>query len=215
MSVVLPKNTQIALATAYATAIAFASLTNAAPPVAGSVAHGLADGDILLVNSGWTKLDGRIARVDNADTDDFELEGIDTTNTGFFPAAAGVGTVSKITAWTSITQVLDVQPTGGDQQFQNYEFFEDDMQMQVPDRIAAQSIALVIADDPTLPGYLALKAAHEASAIRALRFTLPNGSKIFYNGYVSFNETPSMSKGNVMSVRAQLSLSARATRYAT
>ncbi len=215
MSVLLPKNIQIALATTYASAIALSAITNASPAVATATAHGLSDGALGLVTSGWARLNERIVRVDNSLTNTFDLEGIDASSTTLYPAGAGVGTFTPITAWTPITQVLEVTTNGGDQNFVNYEFMEDDQQVQIPDRIAAMSLALRLADDPTLAGYIALKAAHEVTGVRAVRITLPNGSKLFYNGYVSFNETPTMTKGQVMAVRAQISLNSRPVRYAS
>ncbi|MNW15328.1 Phage tail protein [compost metagenome] len=65
-----------------------------------------------------------------------------------------------------------------------------------------------------MAGYKALQAAAETREVRALRVTFPNGSTILYNGYVSFNETPSMTKGEVMGVQATFSLLSRPMRYA-
>ena len=50
---------------------------------------------------------------------------------------------------------------------------------------------------------------------RSLGATLPDGSKILYNGYVSFNETPSMTKNQLMAVTATFSLQSRPVRYAS
>lgn len=71
-----------------------------------------------------------------------------------------------------------------------------------------------MADDPTLLGYKALQVAAEKREVRALRVAFPNGSVLLYNGYVSFNETPSMTKGEVMGVQATFSLLSRPVRYA-
>ena len=214
MAVTLPKNTHVALATTYATAIAFSAITNANPAVATSTGHGLLDDAIVAVTSGWSKLNDRVVKLVGVATNDFDFAGINTTSTANYPAGAGAGTVAPITAWTSITQVLDLQSSGGEQGFANYGFLEDDMDLQIPDRISPMQLALQIADDAALPGYQALKAAHEASAVRAMRLTLPSGSIIYCNGYVSFNEVPIMTKGQVMAVRAQLSLVSRPVRYA-
>ncbi len=46
-----------------------------------------------------------------------------------------------------------------------------------------------------------------------MKVALPNGSVILYNGYVSFNETPTLTKGQVMQVRATISLQGRPVRY--
>lgn len=215
MSVTLPKNTLIALATTYGSAIAFSALTNASPPVATATAHGLSNGAILAVTSGWGKLNDRVVRLSDSTTNAFSLEGIDATSTAIYPAGAGTGSVRAITAWTQITQVLDMQSSGGDQGFVNYGFMEDDRDIQIPDRISPQQLSLTIADDAALAGYSALKTAAESSAVRAVRLTMPSGSLIYFNGYISFNETPVLTKGQVNAVRAQISLVSRPVRYAS
>lgn len=213
MSVQLPKNTLIALATTYGSAIEFSALTNANPAQATATAHGLTDGAILAVTSGWGKLNDRVVRVTGSATNDFDLEGIDTSSTTMYPAAGGTGSVRAITAWTQITQVLDMQSSGGDQGFVTYGFMEDDRDIQIPDRISPQTLNLTMADDSALPGYIALKAAAETAAVRAVRLTMPNGALIYFNGYISFNETPVLTKGQVNGVRAQVSLVSRPVRY--
>jgi hypothetical protein len=62
---------------------------------------------------------------------------------------------------------------------------------------------------------LALKAVAETRNLVGLRATLPNGSLILFNGYVSFNETPTMTKGQVMGVKATFNLQGRPVRYAS
>ena len=47
----------------------------------------------------------------------------------------------------------------------------------------------------------------------ALRLTMPDSSKIYLYGYISFNKVPVMNKGQVMTVRATFSLLNEPTRY--
>ena len=82
----------------------------------------------------------------------------------------------------------------------------------MPGTFSAQSLSIGIADDPTLPGYIALKAASDARAIRAMRLSLRDGTNVLYNGYVSLNETPSTTKGQVMQVKASLALCSKPVR---
>lgn len=166
-----------------------------------------------MATSGWSNLDGRVFRIADETTNDFELEDLDTTSTTLFPAGSGAGTFTPITAFAQISQILEFTTTGGDQQFTNFSYLEQNFETQIPTITSAQSISIGIADDPSLAGYIALKAASDARAIRALRLALPDGSIIFYNGYVSFNETPSLNKGQVMQVRATFSLLGRPVRY--
>jgi len=215
MAVSLPNGVKFALATTYASAITVTGITNANPGVATATAHGLANGDPLEVTSGWSALNDRVVRAASQATNTFALEGIDTSSTTVYPASGGAGSVRKVTAWTDITQVLESTANGGDMQFTTYSFYENDFEVQIPTQFSPQSLNLQIADDPSLPGYIALKAANEARAQRAVRMTMPSGSVFYMKAYISFNETPIMTKNQVMAVRATFSLMSRLVRYAS
>ncbi len=214
MGVKLPNGVTLALATAYGSSINVTALSNANPAVATAAAHGLTDGDIIEVTSGWSKLSGRIVRVDGALSGTFTLEGINTTNITDYPAASGAGTVREITTWTQIAQVMDANTSGGEMQFVTYSFLEQDFESQLPTQASPQTMTLQIADDPSLPGYQAVKAAAESRAIRALRIAYPDGSTAYYNGYVGFNETPTFTKNQIQVVTATFSMQSRPVRYA-
>lgn len=213
MSAFLPDGATVALATAYGSVKTVSAATNANPGVLTATAHGMANGAFYELKSGWQKVNDRIFKAANISANAVDLSGIDTTDTTRFPAGSGTGSLREITAFTQISQILQFDTSGGDQQFSNFSFLEEDFERQLPTITSAQSITIGIADDPTLAGYIALKAAGEARAIRALKVTLPNNSVILYNGYVSFNETPTLTKGSVMQVTATISLNGRPTRY--
>ncbi len=213
MSAFLPDGATVALATAYGSSKTVSAATNANPGVLTATAHGMANGAFYELKSGWQKVNDRIFKAANVAANAVDLTGIDTTDTSRFPAGSGTGSLREITAFTQIAQILEFTTNGGDQQFSNFSFLEEDYERQLPTVTSAQSIQIGIADDPTLAGYIALKAAGEARAIRALKVTLPNGSVLLYNGYVSFNETPTLTKGSVMQVNATISLQGRPTRY--
>jgi hypothetical protein len=215
MAVSLPNGVTIALATAYGSAKTVTAITNANPGVATSTSHGLANGAYLAVTSGWSRLGDRIVRVSGTATNTFNLEGIDTSSLTAYPAGSGIGSVVEITTWTQVAQILDLQSSGGEQQFTNYSFLENDYETQLPTQASPITITISIADDPSLAGYIAIKAAAESRATRALRLTLPNGSVLVYNGYVSLNETPTLTKNTLNQVRATFSLLQRPTRYAS
>ncbi|KWU16244.1 phage tail protein [Achromobacter xylosoxidans] len=214
MAVSLPNGVTLSLATGYANSKTITAINNANPAVASSAAHGLANGALVELKSGWQKLNERIVRVADAAAGTFALEGMNTLSPIQFPAGTGGGSVREITAFTQISQILEVSTSGGEMQFATYSFLENDFEAQIPTQASAQSLAITIADDPTLPGYKALQAAAELREVRALRVAFPNGSVLLYNGYVSFNETPTMTKGEVMGVQATFSLLSRPVRYA-
>lgn len=213
MAARLPDGAIVSLATAYGAPKPVSAISNGNPGVASSAAHGFANNTLLAMVSGWSNLNNRIVRVAGATAGAFNLDGIDTTLTNLYPTGSGAGSASEITAWTQISQIMDFTTSGGDQQFTNVSFLEQNFETQIPTTISAMSINIGIGDDPTLPGYQALKAASDARATRALRLQLPDGSFILYQGYVSFNETPTLGKGQVMQVKATFSLQSRPVRY--
>ena len=215
MAVTLPNGSLIHIGSAYGSSLTVSAITNANPAVATSTAHGLSNGDYVVFSSGWSRLNNRTFRVAAVTANTFELEGIDTTSVTTYPSGSGIGSVRKVTTWTQIQQVLSSTTSGGEQQFTNYSFLEQNFETQVPTYFSAQSMTIDIADDPSLAGYIALKAAAEARASRALKIAMADGSVIYYYGYVSFNETPSVQKGAIMQVRATFSLQGRPVRYAS
>lgn len=214
MSVKLPNGTTFAIASGYGTPITVTALTNASEAVA-SATNTLTAGDYVEVTSGWSRLNGKVARVKSATGTTFTLEGIDTTDTTAYPAGTGIGTVRKVNGWTQIQQVLTTSTSGGDQQFATYQFIEADQETRIPTTKSAAGLDMSIADDPSLPGYIALSAANDDRNQRALKCSLSNGSIILYNAYCSVNKTPSMTANTPMDCKASFSfINADPVRYA-
>lgn len=209
----VPNGSTFDLASTYGSDITVSAITNANPAVATATAHGLSDGDLIELTSGWTGLNGRIFRVDNVTTNTFELEGISTTDTVRFPAAGGAGTAREITALVSITQVTDVTTSGGEQQFFTFGFLEESDDRQLPTTRSPQTFTIVVADDSTQTFVAVAEAADQARVPNALRLNLPNGDKILYNGYVTISETPALARNNLMTRTMTFSLAGRPTRY--
>lgn len=215
MSAKLPDGAIVTLSTTLGSAKTVSALTNANPGVATSTAHGFVNGDIVLMNSGWSNLNQKAVRVAGSVANNFNLDGIDTSLTSLYPAGSGTGSAQLVGGFTQISQIMGLTTQGGDQQYATFSFLEQNFETQLPTVFSAQSISLEIADDPSLPGYIALKAAADARAFRVLKLQLPDGSFILYYGQISFNETPSLNKGQVMVVKATFALQARPVRYAS
>lgn len=213
MSAIFPNGTIFSIATAYAAAKTITALSNANPGVATSNAHGYTDGNILELTSGWPLLDGRIARVDNSDTNTLEIEGIDTTSTSKYPAGAGIGSARLVSSWAALSQVTNSQSSGGEQQFAQWIYLEDGIQRQRPTFKNAKSLQLTLLYDPSLAWYNALIAADELGTPHALRAALPNGNFIYYNMYVGFDGEPTLNINENMACVATFSHAARFIRY--
>ncbi len=216
MAFSLPNGVTFAVATAYASSLTVTAATNATETVL-TVTNSLTAGDYVEVTSGWNRLNGRIFRLKAATGTTVTLEGIDadTSSTTNFPAGSGTGSIRKINTFTQISQVLECTSTGGEPQYTTFSLLEEDYDRQIPTTTSAQSLSMSIGDDPSLPGYIALKTIARSRAATALKATFPNGSIIMYNGIFALDETPSMTKGNVMAVNAGVALQGRPVRYAS
>jgi hypothetical protein len=216
MSITIATGTQVAIATTYGAAVNMTAITNATEAVATLAAgHGVVVGDFLEVTSGWDLLNGRIVRAKTVATNDITFENINTTSTSNYPAGSGTGTVRRITAWTSVTQVQGVDTGGGDQNYADITTIADRTQKQVPTTRNAQTIDLTVFDDPALGYYAPAVAAAEASSTIGLRLIFPNNSRIVINSYISVQKMPSVAVNQPLTAKLSFSAYAEPTRYAT
>ncbi|BAV74208.1 phage tail protein [Pseudomonas chlororaphis subsp. aurantiaca] len=213
MSFKLPNGSTFEIAAAYGTAVLVTALSNANPAVATAAAHGLAEGDVVAVTSGWTRLNGRAARVSDITSGTFGLENINTTSIQAYPAGSGAGSVREVTSFAEISQITDMTSSGGDQQFLTFGFLADDDDRQIPTTKNPISLSVTVADDQSLPYVAIVEAADEDKEPRVLRLNLPNGDSILYNAYVSITSTPALSRNNLMTRTISISLTGRPTRY--
>lgn len=202
-------------AATYATALAFTAITNASEAVATVASADLDVGDIVLLTSGWSRLDNKVARVKAATESAITLEGVDTSNTELFPAGNGAGTMKKVLTWVQIPQVTDMNFSGGEQNYLDVVFLEDDQGKQIPTDKSAASIVLTIADDPAQPFNAILMAADAGKKVQATRLNLPDNDTLLYGAYTSFSKQPAVSRNNVLTRTVNLALQSEPTRYLT
>lgn len=209
----LPNGSTVDLAATYGNSVTITAISNAATAVVTAAAHGLSDGDYVEITSGWLGLNGRIFRVDNTTTGTFELEGINTTDTNRYPTGGGAGSLREVATTVQVAQITDVATSGGDQQFLTFGFLEENDDRQIPTTRSPQTITFTVADDPSQAFVPVAEAADQRRTPNGVFLNLPDGSKILYNGYLSFSETPSLSRNNLMVRTMTFSLSGRPTRY--
>lgn len=209
----LPNGSTVDLAATYGNSVTITAISNAATAVVTAAAHGLSDGDYVEITSGWLGLNGRIFRVDNTTTGTFELEGINTTDANRYPTSGGAGSLREVATTVQVAQITDVATSGGDQQFLTFGFLEENDDRQIPTTRSPQTITFTVADDPSQAFVPVAEAADQRRTPNGVFLNLPDGSKILYNGYLSFSETPSLSRNNLMVRTMTFSLSGRPTRY--
>lgn len=212
--ITLPDGSTVAISATFDAAVTISALSNADPALATSTAHGLADGDVGILYSGWEAADSRAFRVDDAATNAFDVEGLDTTNTTLFPAGLGVGTFKAVASWTTIDQILDVSLEGGEQQAWQYRTLDSRRQREIPTFTDAERITMTLGDDITKAWFETLSDAARLTDDRVLRITSPDGRVDYYACTVGFRKTPSLTIGEGKAVQATFSLKGEVTRYA-
>jgi len=181
-------NVAIAMQSALAAADIITSITKANPGVATSVAHGMNNGDYVLLSiQGMHQLNDRVARIANKTVDTFELEGIDTTLFDTFSS----GTFEALTFGTSITSATSVSASGGGFDFIDTTTIHSNAKTQIPGLPAAATFSFENIWDVADAGLLAMKTASDAQAKRAFKFTFGTGGQIMvFAGYVGANLLP-------------------------
>lgn len=213
MAVSLPNGALISIANGYGTAAAVTGISNAAVAVATAAGHGFATGDFVEITSGWSRLTNKVVKVGVTTASTFELLGVDSTLTSIYPAGAGIGSARKVTGYTQLAQILSSSSNGGEQQFLDYQFLEADAQKRIPTFKSAAGLSFSVADDTTQPGYIVAAGANDDRLPRAVKATLPSGSVISYNAYISINKTPSLTVNELMAIECTMSLLAEPMRY--
>jgi hypothetical protein len=211
-----PKGSLHYIATAFGSDLTVTAASNASECQLTSTAHGLANGDLVEITSGWGRLHKRVAKVKSAATNTFVLDGFDTTNTNFFPAGSGTGSVRKITTWTQITKVLGISPSGGDPKPVSYSYQEDDVDRTINDGFTATNLTMEIdADAIGTAGYTALQTYTDSGGDTIIRTVLRDSSQILRPGTVVLNPEVILQDGQVNRVRCALSGNNRSTRYSS
>ena len=212
----LPSGSRIAVATALTEPKAVSAITNAVEAVCNSPANGLVVGDIVVLTSGWSRLNERVCRVKAVTApDSFTLEAFNTSNLSLFPAGAGVGAFQKVVTWVDVLKVLRNDASGGAAKKVTYRYLEDDNERELNDGFAAVARTLEIdADALETAGYKALALLTDTGADTVLRTTTKKGAVSYLFCTVAMNEEVLMQDGQVNRVSADVSGKSRSTRFA-
>lgn len=216
MGITLSNKAVISIAKTYGAAKTMSAITNAVQAVATlAVGHSVAAGDLIELTSGWAGLNGRVVRALSVSTNDVTLESVDTSDVTKYPAGAGIGSVREILTWDNVTQIEDIQLSGGDQQFTDNTWVEDEEAREIPTIRSAMKLSMTVTDDLTLPYVATVQAADDAKTPVGLRIAFANGAKLFGNAYWSIQRTPTIAKNASLKSKIDLSFSSRTIRYAT
>lgn len=209
----LPNGSTFDFAATYTATKTVTAISSAKPAVVTSTAHGFKVGDIVALTTGWIKLSGRAFRVSAADTNTFTLEGTDTTDKARYPTGSSAGTAKAVATWVNIPQITEVASSGGEQQFYQFGFLEEDEDRQIPTTKSPSTLTLTVADDPDQPFVAVIQEADELKEERIQRLNLVNGDIILYNSIATMSNTPSLTRNQLMVNTITLAQQGRITRY--
>ena len=213
MAARLPNGSTVDFVKTYGDDITVTSISNAKPAVVTAAAHGLAKGDIVVLTTGWLKLSGRGFRVGEVTVGTFELEGVDTTKTSSYAVGVSAGSVKKAEEWVAISQITEVASSGGEQQFYQYGYLEEDEDRQIPTTKSPSTLTLTVADDPSQAFVTVVEEADELKEERLQRLNLVNGDIILYNSIASITNTPTLNRNQIMVRTITLAQQGRVSRY--
>lgn len=208
-----PEGAKFQFSTTFAGAKTITGATNADPCVLTSVAHGYVDGDEVLFTSGWEDATNTVFVVDQQTADTFQIEGLNSTNTTYFPAGSGTGETKKVSGWTDIPQVLTVSTSGGDTRYTDVQLLAARQGIKIPTGFNPTTITLTLAHDPSNATYQSMLNLSRTFSLCAFKIVGGGGTTYGY-GYISVNETARMQSGQVNQVECAISILGRQIAYA-
>lgn len=213
MSYSFPEGAKFLYSKTFAAAKAISALTNADPSVASCVGNGYANGDELLLLSGWEDAGDSVYRAAAVATDQFALQDLNTTDVNWFTPGAGIGSAQKISDWKEIPQVLTIGSTGGDPRFTTISPLARRNAFNVPTGFNPMSVTLTLGYDAQNATYKEMKDISRTLTKVAFKLLLAGGASSYGYGYMAASEVPGLNNGQPNSVVASFSFIGRATSY--
>jgi hypothetical protein len=196
---------KVAVQTLLAAPKTITDISKASPAVADSTAHGYSNGDYLLLRIvGMTQLNYRVVRVSASTTDEFTLEGIDSTLFDDFVS----GTAEEITFGAQASTLQNFTPSGGEAAQILIPTIHTDQDFQIPGNrspIVVASTSLWVPNDAAL---LAAKGFDDRKTPGCVLLTFATGVKLAFSAYMSCNLSPQGEAG--AAVTTPLSMNLRA-----
>ena len=205
-------NVAIAIQSALASADTITGITKANPGVVSSTGHGMTDGTYAVLSiQGMHQLDDRVVRVDSPAADSWSLEGVDTTLFDTFTA----GSSQAITFGTALTTAVSISASGGDFDFIDVTTIHDKVKRQIPGIANPSTFTFESIWDVSDPGLVALKAASDVQAKRAIKFTFANGQVLVFTGYIGCSLLPTGGAQEVVKTSVVITMFGKPSVYAS
>jgi hypothetical protein len=206
-------NVSITIESAKATAVTVDTLSKANPGVVEYTGADPTDGSFVLLSvSGMYQVDGRVFRVANVDTgtDDFELEGENTTSYDTFTS----GTAAVVTFGTTLATATGLTVSGGEAQVETIYYVSENFGRDIPGPTTPITYQFECTWDPADAGLVALKAAADSQTDKCAKIQFADGAVVVFLGRVSATLLPGGTAPGVVTTQVTLSMNGRPTVYA-
>jgi len=213
MAYYFPEGTKVYYSVTFAAAKTITGVTNASPAVATSTSHGYTDLDPVLLLSGWEDANNTVWEVDQQTADTFNITGLDSTSTTYYPAGSGTGTAQKVSTWVEVPQILTINSNGGGTKYGTVSPLATRNDIKTPIGFEASSIDLELGYDPANAVQVAMAGITRAFTKVALKLVVPGGGRIYGYGNLMLSEVPKLSKGNAITKPASISFDGRMVSY--
>jgi len=213
MAYFFPEGSSQQFSQTFASAKTITALTNANPAVATSTAHGYATNDEILLTSGWEDATDSVYKVTVIDANSFSIQGLDTSNTSFFPAGTGTGSAQKLSGWTAIPQVLTINSSGGDARFTDVAPLSKRNAVKIPTGFNATSVTLSLAHDASNANYQTMLGISRTLTKVAFKQVISGGATTYGYGYMNVSEMPKLNNNQVNTVDAAITVLGRSISY--
>lgn len=213
MAYFFPEGSSQQFSQTFASAKTITALTNANPAVATSTAHGYATDDEILLTSGWEDATDSVYKVTVIDANSFSIQGLDTSNTSFFPAGTGTGSAQELSGWTAIPQVLTISSSGGDARFTDVAPLSKRNAVKIPTGFNATSVTLSLAHDASNANYQTMLGISRTLTKVAFKQVISGGATTYGYGYMNVSEMPKLNNNQVNTVDAAITVLGRSISY--
>lgn len=213
MSYYFAEGTRFQFAESFAAAKNVTAASNDNPAELTSAAHGYANGAELLFTSGWEDATDTIWRADSVAANTLDLSGLNSSDTNWYPAGSGVGTLQQVNTWVEIPQVLNISGSGGDPKFTSIEPLAKRNALNVPVGFNPMTLTLTLGHDASLAAYKQMVEVSRRLGKVGFKLIMSGGAVGYGYGYLAVGELPNISKGQANQVQCSISMLGRFITY--
>lgn len=215
MAYSLPEGSKLLYSAKFGPSVAVSDISNGDPAQATADAHGLSDGDEFLLVSGWEDATDSIWRAANVSGNTFEIESLDSSDTEWYSAGGGGGSVLKVDGWKEIQQVLTFDSSGGDAKNVEVAPLARRNAINLPAGFNPVTMTLGLGYDPSLKSQLELDKYSRNRTKLAFKFLFGGGGVVYGYGYAQLAVVPKIAKGSANTIDLTVNFAGTVVGYPT